>query len=104
MKNAKIKKVIVQVTAQLIEKHGLSLTLSAFTVLIAVLNLYVASKLAPVVQSIELLDNRVHAIEIDRTNDKSLLERFYKVETITQTMNEQMKVFNQKLDRILEGR
>jgi len=90
-----------------IQKNALPLVLSAFTLLTAILNAWLGSKLVPFARDIRDLDFRVSAIE--ERNDKidPLIPRFITVEEHIKNIDENIKDikeshegFDRKLDEI----
>lgn len=79
----------------LLRKNSISLALLACSSLIALLNTYAFVKLAPLMQSIGLLDTRVHAIEQRNTKADQIIDKYLPViisiESIKEDITEMKK-------------
>lgn len=87
---------------QFLSKNSLALAVHAVGVVVLILNLWLAVKLAPLAQSITDITTRVDAMETYRDANSPLIERFYKLEEHTNNIDNTLLKIEQKLDRMDE--
>lgn len=92
-----------------ISKNILTISVQVVGLLVVVLNLWLSSRIAPFSERVQSIDSRVAAIELRNHMADPLIERFYKVESITDTVSEDIKeikasilVLDAKMDRLFE--
>ena|SRR3990167_2980402 len=90
-------------TQSFIQKNGLQLAVSAIGLLVTVLNLYLASKLAPLAMGIRDLEFRVLAIETRNVNIDPLVPRFIAAEEHLKSIDENIKDLKESQIR-MEGK
>ena len=86
----------------LLLNNGFQITMAIVTLFITVFNLYAASKLAPLVSRISVLE--IRAADDDKRNDEvnPLIERFYVTETSVKQMQEDIKYIRDRIDKVFE--
>ena len=87
---------------QFLSKNSLALAVHAVGVVVLILNLWLAVKLAPLAQNITDVTTRVDAMEAYRVTNAPLIERFYKLEEHTNSIDNSLIKIDQKLDRMDE--
>lgn len=85
---------------QFLSKNSLALAVHAVGVVVLILNLWLAVKLAPLAQNLSSLTDRVSAIEVSRSNTQPLIERFYKLEEHTDAIDQSLNRIETKLDKL----
>lgn len=87
---------------QFLSKNSLALAVHAVGVVVLILNLWLAVKLAPLAQDLDNVTTRVDAIEVSRSNTQPLVERFYKLEEHTTSIDNSLIKIDHKLDKLEE--
>lgn len=92
-----------------ISKNILAISVQVVGVLVVLLNLWLSTRIAPFSERVQSIDSRVAAIELRNKMADPLIERFYKVETINESVSDDIKeikasviVLNAKIDRLFE--
>lgn len=87
-----------------IKQNLWALSVQLVGVLVLLANLWLASKLSPLVSRLNTLEVRADAVETDLSDDELKFERLIIVETKVDTLSEQVGRIENKLDRVIESR
>lgn len=82
--------------------NGFQIAMAVLTFFVTVFNLYAASKLAPLVSRISLLETRAN--DDDKRNEEisPLIERFYVTESTVKSMKSDVEYIRGRVDDILD--
>lgn len=84
-----------------IKQNALSLTLELVGVLVVIVNLWLANKLAPMASDINQLKLQVSAMEQRVADEKPLFERFVRIETVVEDINSRLERIDARLSKHL---
>ena len=71
-------------------------------VVVVLINLFIASKLAPLAQDLAILANRVEAAEVELSRRQDYIDRFLVIEGEVKEMNSRLGRIENKIDVLIQ--
>lgn len=92
-----------------LQQNALTISVQVVGILVVVLNLWLSTRIAPFSERVESIDQRVAAIEDKAKSSEPLVERFYKTESSTEKIINDIQEIKEaairlegKIDRLIE--
>lgn len=86
----------------LVKNHTITLVILAFSACFNLISAFTVIKLAPILQSIRLLEVRADTYESKQNRQEDVNERFYRMESTVEGMDKKIDRMETKVDLIIE--